>query len=479
LAGDAALVEGLDEAARLFAAGRHAAAAQVYRRLERVAPQDIRPVYSLAVIDLQGGRLARAGERLARVVAQTPDHAMAWHNLGFIRQQQGDWAGAAQAYEAALSAQPAAQDTREGLAVALAIVGRIDDAVAQHRILSAEPQRRWQALARIAMLDARAVSDAELAAMQQALAANALDAGDGVAVQFALGEALDRRGQHEAAFEAFAAGNAQRRAALAASGALAAARAANAASAAAVMSRYTPERLRRAGKAAGVQPIFVVGFPRSGSSLVEQILSRHPQTQGFGEAAILSDLLAQAGDGDASLRQLPQAYAERLRARGWDGSRRPIDKTLENYVHLGAILTAFPQARVLHTMRDPLETGFSCFRQLFAQGNETLFDLADIAEEYGRYRALMAHWRAAAPGRIVDVLHERLVADPEREMPALLAAAGLSWDPAVTRFFESDNPMRTASAAQVRRPLEVMGGGRAGPYLAHLEPLRAGLAKSV
>src|SRR5512146_134986 len=158
----------LEEGARHFAAGRMEAAARAYRAAERLAPGDLRAGYSLAVIDIRQGRLARARARLEYVVAAHPDHFMAQHNLGAVRQQLGDWAGAAAAYEAALALRPEASDTRQALAVAFAILGLIGEAIDQHRALAGDAARRWAPLTRIALLDPAAINEGELDEMRAA-----------------------------------------------------------------------------------------------------------------------------------------------------------------------------------------------------------------------------------------------------------------------------------------------------------------------
>lgn len=472
------LARELDQAAAHFAAGRMDAAAQIYRRLERAVPADVRPLYSLAVIDLQRGRLEAARQRLTRAVALAPALFPAWHNLGMVCQQLNAWPDAADAYGHAVALQPDATESRRALAVALAIVGRVPEAIAHHRRLAEAPALRWPALTRIALLDLRAISDADLAQMQQASADGGLDGETRIGLLFAAGEALDARGRAEEAFDAFAAGNRLKRATLTGAHAPAAVAQANAAAAEHIRHTFTPAFLAANAPAAprGPAPIFVVGMPRSGSTLIEQILASHPAVQGLGETAALPDLAADgAPQTPGAVRALRTRYLEAMRARGWDGRRRFVDKTLENYLHVGLIHLMFPEAAILHSLRDPMDVCLSCYRQLFVSGNETLYDLTDIGDEYGRYRSLMAHWDAVLPGRVLDVAYEPLVQDPARGLPALVSAAGLPWDEACARFFEREGAVRTASVAQVRRPIHGGAVGRWRPLAARLAPLVAAL----
>ena len=475
----AAFSRALDEAAAHAAAGRLEAAAQVYRRLEHEAPGDVRAVYSLAVIDIRQGRLDRARSRLEAVVALAPDLPAAQHNLGAVRQGLGAWPEAAEAYGRALALNPASAPSRVGLATVLATLGRGSEAIAHHRILAAAPATRWPALTRIALIDPAAISDDELADMQRAAADDGADRDERIGLCFALGDVLEARGRPADAFAAYAAGNRLKREALAESAPPPAVAEANAAAA-----RYVAERVdarflaAHAGQGGrSAAPIFVVGFPRSGSTLIEQILASHPEVQGLGETGVLPELAAQGyPQSAAGLRGLAGRYLAAMRERGWDGASRFVDKTLENYLHVGLISLLFPRAVILHAVRDPVAAGFACYRQLFARGNETLYDLADIGAEYVRYRRLMAHWAAVLPGRVIDVSYEALVADPQAQIQALVTeAAGLAWDPATLRFHERAGGVATASAGQVRRPIYTSAVARWRVHAEALRPLIAAL----
>jgi hypothetical protein len=293
---------------------------------------------------------------------------------------------------------------------------------------------------------------------------------------FALGDVLDRRGRYGEAFDAYAAGNRLKHAAQP----VEAAARASAEAARYVRAQITPQRLAaQAGQGSrSTAPIFVVGLPRSGSTLIEQMLASHPAVQGMGETGVLPGLVAQGYPRDsAGLKDLAARYLTALRERGWDGASRFVDKTLENYLHVGLIHLMFPRAVILQAVRDPIDTGFACYRQLFVSGNETLYDLGDIAGEFGRYRVLMDYWASVLPGRVTDVSYEALVADPEPRIRALTAAAGLTWDPVVLDFHRRAGAVTTASASQVRRPIYGSSVARWRRYAGQLEPLIAALER--
>ncbi|HEY5008604.1 MAG TPA: sulfotransferase [Caulobacteraceae bacterium] len=482
----AEIAERLDAAGAHYAAGRLDEAARAYEAVEARNPGDIRAPYSLAVIDIRLGRLTPAFERLKGVVRREPGLFIAQHNLGFVCQTLGLWPQAAAAYAAALALRPDAVETGFNLAAALAILGRTDEAIRRYRGLMADPATALRALTGAALLKPSAITDDELATLRRAAADLAVAVEVRTGLLFALGEVLEARGSDEDAFAAFAAGNRLKYETLvaAASGPAGAAAHPNAIardharSATRVRALFTPAFIaaRRGSGVTAQRPIFIVGFPRSGSTLIEQILSSHPAVQGMGESSALADVLerndAYEPGRTSDFRELAQDYLANLRVRGWKPASRPVDKTLESFLHVGMIHLMFPRAIILHSVRDPVDTGLACYRQLFGQGNETLYDLGQIGAEYVGYRAVMDHWRAVLPGRVIDVSHEVLVSDPEGQIRWLVTeACGLAWDPACLAFHRTNRPVRTASVAQVRQPIFTTSLQRWRRYERHLGPL--------
>ncbi|HTX48720.1 MAG TPA: sulfotransferase [Caulobacteraceae bacterium] len=470
----------LDEAAAHAVAGRLAEAAKLYERAERAAPNDFRPAASLATIDVQLGRPERALPRLRRVTRLAPGLFDAWGNLGAIAQTLELWDEAASAYERALALRDEAIEPRRNLAIILAMLGRTAEAAQQHRRLAEHPATRLWALTRLALLAPAEIADEDLAAMQAAAESPDTDPDARIGLAFALGEALERRGRDEAAFAAFAAGNRLKHDQLDAGPPAtrpAAVLAAHRRAAEAVRAVFTPDFVaRHAGEGvASIAPIFIVGMPRSGSTLIEQILGAHPRVQALGESAVLPRLLeagaAQAG-AEPDFRGLARRALKGWRERRWRDDLRAVDKTLENYLYVGAIALMFPRAVILHSVRDPVDTCLSCYRQLFVHGGETLYDLEGIAAEYAGYRRMMAHWAKVLPGRVIDVGHEALVTDPQSRIRWLVTeACGLAWDDACLAFHAARTPVRTASSAQVRQPIFTTSLQRWRRYEAQLEPL--------
>lgn len=229
-------------------------------------------------------------------------------------------------------------------------------------------------------------------------------------------------------------------------------------------------------------PIFITGFPRSGTTLADRILSAHPDVESLGELTdfpmalmILSrrggskqDLVTQSASLD--MRALGQAYVGRTRQRS-NGSRMCIDKAPANFLYIGLIAASLPNARIIHLNRAPMDNAFGMYKSLFRMGYPFSYDFNDLATYMRAKDRLMDHWRSVLPGRIIDVSYESIVSDQETETRRLLAACGLEWNPACLDFHLNDSPSATASAAQVRRPLYASSVGRWKKYRRHLGPL--------
>jgi hypothetical protein len=293
---------------------------------------------------------------------------------------------------------------------------------------------------------------------------------------------LEQRSADQAAFAAFKAGNQLKHDALMASPDLAARpdalERAHDVAARFVIDRFDQAFLQRQlhSGSTSAAPIFVIGMPRSGSSLIEQILSSHRDVQSMGENPALSTVVDQGftepKGAAADWADLAEAYLGSMRQRGWKGADRFVDKTLENHLRVGMIHLMFPKSVILDGTRDPVDTCLSCYRQLFTEGNETLYDLGQIGRAYVRYRRVMEHWDRVLPGRVIRVEHEKLVADTEGQIRWLVSeACTLDWDPVCLRFHETAGAVRTASAAQVRRPLFSTSIGRWTRFASELEPL--------
>jgi len=366
-------------------------------------------------------------------------------------------------------------------AMALWASGDIGPAVALLERV-ATTAHRARALVRIADIDPKALSAADRADIEQG-AANELDPATRADLGFAHAGLLEREGDYEAAFAAYAAANRLKRELLGEAVPTAIARRASIVEQAKAV--FTPAFLahHQGGGHPTARPIFIVGSPRSGSTLVEQILASHPKVQGMGECPALDQVTrgrfpypATAPSGPGHFLALANGYLVAMRALGLKNTPRFTDKTLSNDAGVGIITLMFPHAVIIEVVRDPLEVGLANFRKAFNAGNEASYDLSDIGQAWRQTRELMDHWDAVLPGRVERIKYEALVADPETQMRRLVSeVCGLEWDPACLRFYETRRTILTSSAVQVRQPLFADGLDRARRYAAHLGPLRQAL----
>ena len=225
----------------------------------------------------------------------------------------------------------------------------------------------------------------------------------------------------------------------------------------------------------GEKPVFIIGMPRSGTSLVEQIAASHSAVHGAGELNWIQALSRKLGGLDESeIKSHAEAHLERLEKL--DGTAgRIIDKMPFNYLHLGLIALMFPDARIIHCRRDGMDTGLSCYFNLFTDPLAWTTDLAQIGHYFRNYQSLMDHWRGVLPLPMLEVDYEALIAGPEQESRAIIEFFGLDWEAGCLDFHQSDRVVRTASKWQVREPIYNASVGRAAHYSDFLEPLAAEL----
>jgi len=235
--------------------------------------------------------------------------------------------------------------------------------------------------------------------------------------------------------------------------------------------------------------VFIVGMPRSGTSLVEQILSSHPQVFGAGELTdlgrVIETLCQDRGGYPAAVSRLQpgdlavsgQAYVDQVRERAPD-ARRIIDKMPQNFLYVGMIRLLLPNARVIHCQREPMDTCFSIFKHGFLNLHSYAYDQQELGSYYWLYQQLMAHWRDVLPGFMYELNYEALVANQELETHRLLEYCGLSWDDACLSFHKTERVVRTASTTQVRRPIYTDSVKRWKRFEEGLAPLREALGSN-
>ena len=432
-----------------------------------------------------GTALVANGEREAAFAAWrdactlAPDQPMSWFNLGRNLQLAGESEAALEALQRCRALAPGFLPAHILAGDALLHLGRFDEAASAYRTaLHLHPAcgDAWRGLAKI---KSRPLSAQDCAALRAQLARNDIDEEDRIAMTYALGAGEEAQGHYGEAFSALVDANARLRkrapwsrvafegfvdAMLAATAALPAPR----------------------DPGLGREAVFIVGMPRSGSTLFEQILAAHPEVEGASELPDLGDVVQ--AESKRRGKPFPQWIADtdaddwhRLgndylrRTSRWRASRpRFTDKMPENWKLAGVLRAMLPGATVIETRRDPLETAWSCFRQPFYQLPHFSCDFADIAACLRGSERAMDALRARDPARVQLFRYEDLIADPESRVHELLAACGLAFDPACLEFHRATRSVRTASAAQVRRPLR-SDTARAARYGARLDPLRLAL----
>ncbi|MFI4974509.1 MAG: sulfotransferase [Caulobacterales bacterium] len=385
--------------------------------------------------------------------------------LGLERSKAGRWHEASEAFRVALARDPTSAPAAFNLAATLQALGRVDEAIEIHERLRGT-QLRLDALRALAQLRPARISAADERDM---LAAAAGSSGvDRAKTLYALGYVCDSRGRYDEAFDRFAQGARAYRGTIDPEAELAAldwqvARA---------KSVFTREFIAfHEGAGHRARPIFIVGLPRSGSTLLEQILAAHPRVRALGESPALATVTAGQYPFQLNGEKTPDHFRRLARAYLNGSSARTVDKALGSYTGVGMIHLMFPGAVILHSVRDAADSCLSRFFQLFETGNEASYDLGDLGRGYVRYREMMDHWSTVLPGRVIDVEHEALIADPEARIRWLLEVCGLPWDERCLRFHEARRPVSTASLAQVRQPIFTGSVGRWRFYRRHLGPL--------
>jgi tetratricopeptide (TPR) repeat protein len=512
----------LMEAAQALVADRLAPAEAILREHLKGRPDDVAALRMLAEIGTRLGRYGDAEALLTRALELAPSFTPARHNLAVVLYRQnraaealphleelltvdpadpsylnlkaacltltGDYEAAIALYEAVLRKHPAQPKAWLSYGHALKTAGRAADSVAAYRRSLALSPNLGEAYWSLANLKTFALAQ-DVPAMQGQLERPELSDDDRLHLHYALGKAFEDAGDWEASFGHYAEGARLRRGQVDYDAAETTAQLERA------RTLFTPAFFAaRAGWGhPDPAPIFVVGLPRSGSTLVEQILASHSAVEGTmelpdivylarsltearpkAERPAYPDVLAELSSDDVA--GLGESYIRRTAIQRKLGRPFFIDKMPNNFLHAGFISLILPQAKIIDTRREPMATGFSAFKQHFARGQNWSYDLAEIGAFYRDYVALMTHMDAVLPGRIHRVNYEAMVDDTEAEVRRLLAYCGLRFEPECLDFHRNARPVRTASSEQVRRPIFREGIDQWRHFERWLSPLRAGLS---
>jgi len=453
------------------------------RRACELMPSDSEAHYNLGLALTDNGTYKAAIESYRRGLAVRPGHGRCWNNLGAALERDGDPEAALECYLQAVTIDANHVEAQNNLGVLYSELGQIDAAILRLRTAIRLDPEFIEARFNLATLKRFTADDPEWAALEMRIPDSVhMTPAIRARFWFALGKAREDVGHYDEAFAAYAAGNRTQQ----------------------PLSPYdersdeqltshirivfthevcTRDKPARS-PASAPTPIFIVGMPRSGTTLIEQIIASHSNVHGAGE---LPDLDAVIGEA-ARARGCPfpdlaaQLSAEEFLALGATYRARlaalapkaqfVVDKMPANFFYLGMIHRMLPDAKIVHAMRDPMDSCFSCYTRLFTRGLGFTYDFGTLGRYYGRYAALMQHWRdVLPPDRIFDLSYEMLVANFEREARRLLAYVGLPWDDRCLHFYRTVRRVRTASLAQVRQPISQSSVARWEKFHTHVSPL--------
>ena len=516
----------LVEAANLLRDGKQAKAEKIVRELLKKYPTDVTAIRMLADIAVKVGQLKDASNLLERCLELAPNYHAARHLYAIVlmRQQKaeaaieeterllalepdnpnfltlkasvlnriGDQAAALELYERVLKSYPRQAKAQMSYGHTLHTVGRVDEAIQAYKEcirLSPEVGEAYWSLANLKVFR---FSDEDIEHMRRQVTTEGGDADDQSHLAFALGKALEDRKEFDESFRFYKRGNAIRKISHRHNlkvNALDSLR----------QVRALPQEFFEARKGWGCpapDPIFIVGLPRAGSTLLEQILASHSKVEGTAELMDVIAMSRKLGDKtrenpagrypeilaeltEEKVRELGESYIESTRIQRATDAPYFIDKMPNNFLHIGLIHLILPNSKVVDARRHPMGGCFAGFKQLFARGQTFTYGLEEIGKYYRDYVRVMDHWDRVLPARVHRVQYEEMVTDTESQIRALLEYCGLDFEEQCLRFYETDRSIRTPSAEQVRQPIYKEGLEQWRNYEAHLGPLKEALGPEV
>jgi len=514
----------LAHAAEHQQAGRWAEAERLIREILRGDPNNVNALRLLATCSAETGRMREAEHLLRRALSQAPDFIDARLDLGRLLKEQHRLEEAITELEKAIELDPGNYQGHYLLASVLAPAARTHDSIAAYRkVLELRPQHAgaWLGLGHtlktvgqqedaieayrecirlkpgngeiywsLANLKTYRLSDADIEEIETRLSAEDtrddrpedLESQSRVNFLFALAKAWEDRGDFERAWDYYEQGNSTQR--MAESYDPVRTEVLNDAIIQ-VFNRQLLESRQGLGHSSN-EPIFIIGLPRSGSTLLEQILASHSQVEGTAELPYVGVVSNSIGNNRADgvgypqamrdlgveqLRRLGQNYLDLARIHRTEGRPRFIDKMPNNFPAVGFMHLILPNARIIDARRYPLDSCLSCYRQLFARGQSFTYDLTDIGEYFLQYQRMMDYWHETMPGRVLTVQYEDMVTDFDNQVRRLLDYCELPFEESCVRFWETDRPVRTASSEQVRQPIYTKSIHRWRRYEHHLGEL--------
>ncbi len=491
-------------------------AEKIYRDVLLRDPRNVDALRLLAGIAMRARQWGDAEALLERALEIAPDFHQGWNDLGLARQEQdktedaieafervvqlkpqmpggfvslgtvhamiGNHDAAMAAFRKALQYDPRHFGALSGMGHVLKTIGKQDEAIASYRECVKQNPDHGETWWSMANLKTFRFDDDDIDNMLTRVARESLIEEQRTNFHFALGKAFEDKQEYDRAFEHYALGNANRR----------------------QRETYDPVQTvdlhdqfietfskeflesRQGSGCDSRAPIFIVGLPRSGSTLIEQVLASHPLVEGTHELPDLGRVARSIGMrredrmayprvtahlSDAELRQAGEDYLQRTQRHRETDAPYFTDKLPNNFVHAGFLRLILPQAKIINAKRHPLDSCLGSFKQLFARGQPFTYDQFELAEFYLEYQRLMDHWHAVLPGKVLDVQYERVVDDLEAEVRRILEFCELPWDDACLRFYENERAVKTASSEQVRQPIYSSSKHLWRNYEQHLAPM--------
>ncbi|MBN8814893.1 MAG: sulfotransferase [Sphingomonas sp.] len=471
-----------------LATGKFGAAEAALRRAIEIVPAFAEARYRLALACLSQGKFDLALAEADHLLRTAPRHLDYLRMRAAAQLGRGDAVKAAETNAALVQAHPGRADLLLAYGNSLRPLRRAKDAAAAYRGVIDLAPHMGEAWWQLANMKIAALDDEDVATIRTILASDAPSGDDRCHLNFALARALEDRGDYGPAMEAYRVANRERLRIQPEVPGITGAELADRA-----IALFTPEFLA-AHEGMGDPsraPIFILGMPRSGSTLVEQILAAHPQIEGMQELPELGLVVRTLDNGGhpgaaAYPESLADCGPDRLRALGAEylagvaakrRTDRPhfLDKQWSNCLHVGLINLILPNARIIDTRRDPLACCLSMFRQHFARGASFTYSIDSLAQTYRAYDRLIAHFDAVRPGRIKRIQLDHLISDTEATVRDLLDHLELPFAPECLRFHESDRPVFTPSAEQVRRPINRDADALVAGFAPFVDDLRAAL----
>ena len=468
--------------------GRYRMATRLLQNAVKLAPDYFAAWVELSRALTEFEQLDEARDAIAQVIRLESGLAYPYVLLGNLESKAGDYEAAVTAFETALGKQADNGGALAGLGHALKTIGRQEQAIDRYRSCVQSYPAFGEAWWSLANLKTFRFSDDEVAVMEQHVDQERLNDETRVNINFALGKAYEDRGDYDKAFHRYDSGNKLRRAHESYDPVQ------NEALHDQIIEAITPQFIEENAAHAEQRndPIFIVGLPRSGSTLIEQILASHSQVDGTHELPDLPRVIRTInqwqihGKGypvavpllePVHIKELGEQYLNAT-DRYRKGAPRFTDKMPNNFSMVGLLALILPNAKIINARRHPLDSCMGSYKQLFYRGQSFTYDLVELGEYYLEYQRIMDHWNKILPGRVLDVHYENMVVNQEEETRRLIEFCELPWEDACLRFYETERAVNTASSEQVRQPIYSKSinawrrfENHLGPLVEVLEPL--------